>query len=45
MMRVETAEKLNKTKQTCIRLFYAPIHKGRNLLLFFHSKRDLTCLN
>ena len=45
MMRAETAEELNKTKQTCIRLFYAPIHKGRNLLLFFHSKRDLTCLN
>ena len=32
-MRAETAEELNKTKQTCIRLFYAPIHKGRNLLL------------
>ena len=45
VMRAETAEELNKTKQTCIRLFYAPIHKGRNLLLIFHFKRDLICLN
>lgn len=45
MMRVETAEELNKTKQTCIRLFYSPIYKGRNLLLIFHFKGDLTCLN